>query len=98
MGIAPLVAQENQQMTAQPNELSPSPLEAFAARSTATVVWSKTIGRFESSDAAALLTAVIIKDQAPPVKAMRGLRIDLAHTGSGMRLEILGVAHHVPAG
>ncbi len=45
--VAPLAAPANQQKDEQASELPPSPLEAFAARSTATVVWSKLIGRLE---------------------------------------------------
>lgn len=63
--------------------LSPSPLEAFAARPAAKVVWSKMIGRLEGSEARATLTALRIEDAAATPSVMRGLRIDLAraHTG-----------------
>jgi hypothetical protein len=80
-GVAPVAAQENRQQ-AEPKALPPSPLEAFAARSTAKVVWSKTIGHLESRDAHATLTVIIIEDQTTPASVMRGLRIDLAHTGA----------------
>jgi hypothetical protein len=80
-GVAPVVAQEDRQQAATHKELPPSPLEAFASRSTATVVWSKTIGRLETRDAQATLTVVALEDQTTAAKVMRGLRIDLAHTG-----------------
>ena len=60
--------------------LAPSPLEAFAARSTANVLWSITLGRLDSRDALATFTLVSIEDPAA-AKVMRGLRIDLAHVG-----------------
>jgi hypothetical protein len=40
-GVAPVAAEGDQQQGEQPRELPPSPLEAFAARSTATVVWRR---------------------------------------------------------
>lgn len=80
-GVPPAVAQENQQQAAPYKWLTPSPLEAFASRSTATVVWSKTICRLETRDAQATLTVVALEDKTTAAKVMRGLRIDLAHTG-----------------
>jgi hypothetical protein len=62
-----------------PPELGPSPLEAFAARPTARVVWSKTVGRLESHDARATMTALVVDDATGSPSPMRGLRIDLAH-------------------
>jgi hypothetical protein len=79
--VVPVAAQENPQQ-AVAKDLPPSPLEAFAARATAKVVWSKTIGHLESREAHATLTVVIIEDQSTAVNVMRGLRIDLAHTGA----------------
>jgi hypothetical protein len=63
-----------------PAALAPSPLEAFAARPTANVLWSITLGRLDSRDALATFTLVSIEDPAT-AKGMRGLRIDLAHVG-----------------
>lgn len=69
-----------EQGTPPPKELSSSPLEAFAARSTAKVVWSKTIGRLESPESVAILTALTVHDTTGSPSLIRGLRIDLAHS------------------
>jgi hypothetical protein len=66
--LAPVVAQQNQPQAAVHKELEQSPLEAFASRSTATVVWSKAIGRLETRDAQATLTVVALEDQTTAAK------------------------------
>ena len=78
-GIAPTAAQGGQQLDVASSELAPSPLEAFAARSTASIVWSKLIGHLESQESRATITALIIEDKTATPNVMRGLRIDLAH-------------------
>ena len=80
--VAPVMAQERQRQAIQPQELPPSPLEAFATRSTAKVILLKPIGRFESRKSNATLAVVILEDQTTTAKVMRGLRIDLAHNGA----------------
>ncbi|HWB98577.1 MAG TPA: hypothetical protein VG672_17830 [Bryobacteraceae bacterium] len=65
----------------QPKELAPSPLEAFAARPTAAVIWSRHIGRLETRYSQATFTAVIVEDRTATPSLMRGVRIDLAHVG-----------------
>ena len=79
LSAAPFAAPGNQQPSAKPKDLPPSPLEAFAARSTAKVVWSKTVGQLESQEARATITALTIEDNTATPSVMRGLRIDLAH-------------------
>jgi hypothetical protein len=81
-GISPTAAPGDQQQEEQPKELAPSPLEAFVARSTATVVWSKLIGRLEGPESRATVTALIVEDTTATPRVMRGLRIDLAHIGA----------------
>jgi hypothetical protein len=80
--VAPVAAPANQQKDEQPSELPPSPLEAFAARPTTTVVWSKLIGRLEGPESRATVTALIVEDATDTPRVMRGLRIDLAHIGA----------------
>jgi hypothetical protein len=76
----PLVAVAAGQVQATAAEdLPPSPLEAFAARPTAKVVWSKTIGRLEGTEARATITALAVEDSTQTPAAMRGVRIDLEH-------------------
>ena len=41
------------------------------------IAWSREIGRIDSSDAHAVLTALILEDTARPPDRMRGVRIDL---------------------
>jgi Surface antigen variable number repeat len=65
-----------------PSELRPSPLEAFAARPNAKVVWSQSVGQLESQDARAMITALIVEDPTSTPSLMRGLRMDLAHNVS----------------
>src|SRR5262245_12264909 len=69
-------------LAAQPEDLPKSPLEAFATRSTAKVIWSKMIGQFESQEARATITALIVEDTTREPRIMRGLRMDLAHIGA----------------
>src|SRR5262249_43108483 len=69
----------SQQAAAQAEDLPPSPLEAFAARPTAKVVWSKTIGRLEGSEARATIVALAVGDSTQASAVMRGVRIDLEH-------------------
>jgi hypothetical protein len=64
----------------EPADLPPSPLEAFAARSTAKLVLSKTIGSFVSQKSRATVAIVVVEDPTASPKLMRGLRIDLAHS------------------
>lgn len=62
--------------------LQPSPLEAFAGRPTARVKWSKEIGRLESQESRATITALVVEDTTSEPKVMRGVRIDLTHVGA----------------
>ena len=62
--------------------LPPTPLEAFAARPTARVVWSKEIGRLDSPESRATITALVVADEAGGPREMRGVRVDLAHVGA----------------
>jgi hypothetical protein len=80
--VAHAAAPANQQNDEQPSELPSSPLEAFAARPTTTVVWSKLIGRLEAPESRATVTALIVEDATATPRVMRGLRIDLAHIGA----------------
>jgi hypothetical protein len=69
-------------LVAQPEDLPKSPLEAFATRSTAKVIWSKLIGHFESQESRATITALIVEDTTRKPSVMRGLRMDLTHIGA----------------
>lgn len=78
VGFALAQAQPGQRQPA-PENLPPSPLEAFAAQSSAKVVFSKTVGHFDSRGSHAVLTIIVAEDQVTPKREMRGLRIDLLH-------------------
>lgn len=58
-------------------DLQPTPLEAFAQMPATHIAWSKEIARIDSSDAHAVVTALILEDTARPPDRMRGVRIDL---------------------
>jgi hypothetical protein len=77
--VAFLSAAGTQQPGAPAEDLPPSPLEAFVGRSSAKVVWSKTIGRLEGSEARATVTALAVEDPTETPAVMRGVRIDLEH-------------------
>src|SRR5262245_17552284 len=79
---------------AQPEDLPKSPLEEFATRSTAKVIWSKEIGQFESKEARAIITALSVEDTTREPRIMRGLRMDLRHAlFSSDRLTLRRNAH-----
>jgi hypothetical protein len=61
----------------QTPSLQPTPLEAFAGLPATLVAWSKEVGRIESGEAQAVITAVILEDTAQPPDRMRGIRINL---------------------
>jgi hypothetical protein len=63
----------------QVGELTPTLLEAFAARPGAKVVWSRTIGHIEGPAARATVVAIAIEDLSSTPPVVRGLRLDLAH-------------------
>ena len=94
-GIAPVAAQGNEQRDEKPEELAPSPLEVFAARSTATVVWSKQIWVLKSQESRATVTALIVEDPTSTPSIMRGLRIDLVHTLPDPNCDMIYVAWRI---
>jgi hypothetical protein len=73
--ISPLLNFVLAQVTTTP--LQPTKLEAFAAKSTAQVKWSKEVGRIDEGETQAIVTALIIEDATQFPYRMRGLRIDL---------------------
>src|SRR5262245_24790500 len=67
------------QRQASSNELAPSPLEAFAERSTAKLVWSKPVGVLESTESRATVMSIAVEDASTAPQMKRGVRIDLKH-------------------
>jgi hypothetical protein len=59
--------------------LQPTPLEWFARQSATHVAWSNEVGRLESTDAHAVVTAIVLEDTAQPPDRLHGIRIDLAN-------------------
>lgn len=57
---------------------APASFAAFARQPQARVVWSTEIGRLESRDSHALVTALLIEDSSKPSERMRGVRIDFS--------------------
>ena len=58
--------------------LQPTGLEALAGQPTAKVTWSNEVGRIDSAEAHAVVTALVIEDQVQPPHRMSGIRIELA--------------------
>jgi len=52
-------------------------MENFAERPTSKVIWSKKVGRIDSDQAHAVITAMILQDATQSPQQVRGLRIDL---------------------
>jgi hypothetical protein len=57
--------------------LQPTPLEAFARQAGTHIAWSRRVGRVESAEAHAAVTALVVEDSAQPPDRIRGIRIDL---------------------
>jgi hypothetical protein len=62
--------------------LQPTPLEAFARQPATHIAWSREVGSFDSSEAHAVVTALILEDKAQRPHQMRGVRIDLSSQDS----------------
>jgi hypothetical protein len=58
--------------------LQPTRLEALAGQPTAKVTWSNEVGRIDSAEAHAVVTALVVEDQVEPPHRMGGIRIDLS--------------------
>jgi hypothetical protein len=54
-------------------------LEWFARQPATHVAWSDEVGRLDSTDAHAVVTAIVLEDTAQPPDRLRGIRIDLAN-------------------
>jgi hypothetical protein len=63
-------------------QLQPTPLEVFARLPATHVEWSNEVGRIDSTEAHAIITALILTDTAQPADRMRGVRIDLSSRDS----------------
>src|SRR5689334_12410300 len=58
--------------------LHPTPLEAFAKQTSSRVAWSSEVGRIDSKEGHAVITALVVEDSAQPPDRLRGVRIDLS--------------------
>src|SRR5689334_18679155 len=56
----------------------PTPLEAFAKQTASRVAWSSEVGRIDSKEGHAVITALVVEDSAQPPDRLRGVRIDLS--------------------
>jgi hypothetical protein len=63
------------------HSLQPTPLEAFAHQPATHVAWSKQVGSLDS-EAHAVVTALVLEDEAQPPDRMRGIRIDFSNRES----------------
>jgi hypothetical protein len=57
-------------------------MKAFSQLPATCVAWSHEVARIESSEAHAVVTALILEDTAQPPDRMRGVRIDLLSADS----------------
>ncbi len=55
----------------------PTPLEAFAKQPGSRVAWAGEVGRIDSKEGHAVITALVVEDNAQPPDRLRGVRIDL---------------------
>jgi hypothetical protein len=62
--------------------LQPTPLESFAHQPTTHVAWSKQVGSFDSREAYAVITVLVLEDTAQPRDRMRGIRVDFSSSES----------------
>jgi hypothetical protein len=58
--------------------LQPTPLEAFAKQPASRIAWSSEVGRINSKEGHAVITALVVEDNAQPPDRLRGVRIDLS--------------------
>ena len=56
----------------------PTLLEAFAKQPASRIAWSSEAGRMDSNRGHAVITAVVVEDNAQPPDRLRGVRIDLS--------------------
>ncbi len=64
--------------TTTESKIQPTPLESFAKQPGSHVAWSEETGRIESTQAHAVITALVVEDTAQPADRLRGIRIDLS--------------------
>jgi hypothetical protein len=65
------------------SQTQPDALQRFADKSPPSVVWSKEIGRIDTQDAQAVITAVTLKGLTRTPRQMSGVRFDITdHSGS----------------
>lgn len=77
-GLLIVGAQEGNRRT----DLPPSAFESFAKQSTAKVLWSKVIGRLPAPEISVTVNAIAVEDNGATRRMMRGVRLDLARTGT----------------
>ena len=58
--------------------LRPSALEAFATNAGVKVSWTHEVSRIASTEAQAVISAVVLENSSSPVTQLRGVRIDLS--------------------
>lgn len=76
--VTGFVVSAGQAQVTQSTPIQPTPLEAFAKQPASHIAWSTEIGRIESREAHAVITALVVEDTAQPPDRMRGIRIDLS--------------------
>jgi len=75
LSILPVAGQAQTVAASTPQ---PTPLEAFAKQTGSRVAWSSEVGRIDSKEGHAVITALAVEDNAQPPDRLRGVRIDLS--------------------
>jgi hypothetical protein len=71
--------------------ITPTQLEAFAARPGVKTAWSKFIGRLDGPKAYAIISAVALESETSMPRIMRRIRIELRHEGLRPRCDLVHV-------
>jgi hypothetical protein len=77
MALCGLVLDMGFSQTTQPTTSQLEALEHFAKQPTAQVTWSKEVGRIDTAQAHAIITALIVDDATQTPRQMHGISIDL---------------------
>ena len=75
------------QNTAAPE---PSPFEIQATQHHSRITWTETVGLFQSAEATAVVTALVVETPREEAGRLRGIRIDLRDAKSTQRIYLGG--------
>lgn len=82
IGLCFVLLSVGQTQTGRAPSPHPTALEAFARQPATHVVWSSEVGRLDSREAHAIVTALVLENSARPHDRVGGIRIDLSSPDS----------------